>query len=199
MVLDKMRSVVALTGLVVGIVSFFLASAVFAESSPRAVFSSDANTCILQISSQSLQMNEWRKARLFGDGRLEIADYDGNDTEHPKLRFEQRLSPDVLDIVTKDIAASGLLDFSEQVAKAKEGATGRPAPVVSEAAPTYFNISWTDVDNAGKKAENTTRFALTYGGFEARIYPEVPEYQAAERLILRLLAVSASQCEGCNR
>lgn len=198
MVLGKMRRVVAVTGLLVGVGNSLLASALFAESSARADFSRDANTCILQISSQSLQMNEWRMARLFGDGRLEIADYNGNDTEHPKLRFEQRLSPDALDIVTADITASGLLSFSEQVARAKEQATGRPAPIVSEAAPTYFKISWTDIASAGKKTEKETRFALTYGGVEARIYPEVQEYQAAQRLILRLLAVSESQCEGCN-
>jgi hypothetical protein len=143
-------------------------------------------------------MNEWRVARLFGDGRLEIADYNGNDTEHARRRFEWRLSPEVLDTVREDIVGSGLLAFSAEVAKSKEQATGRPAPIVNDAGPTYFKISWTDVAGTGERMDKTTAFALTYGGVEARIYPEVPEYQAAQRLILRLLGVSESECRGCD-
>ncbi len=203
MVLIKMRSVVVARGLRVGLMTFLLfqfGTTLFAESSRADInFSREATTRILEISSQSFQTNEMRVARLFGDGRLEVSDFDVQDLAHAKRQFHWQLDPELLQAVEDEIAIAGLHLFSEAVGKAKERATGRPMPSVDDGGLVRFKISWFDVGAGKGKTERATSFDLAYGGTEARIYPEIPEYAAAQRLILRLLLVSDTECTGCQQ
>jgi hypothetical protein len=201
MFLNKMRSVdrVREWGLGIGVVAFLLGPSLFAESAPSVGFSTEAIARILEISSQSFQTNEMRVAKLFGDGRLEVSDFDLRDLNHAKRQFYWQLDPEALEAVEDEIATAELHLFTEAVGKAKEGATGRPMPSVDDAGPVRFKISWLELGPGNDKTERITNFALSYGGTESKIYPEIKEYAAAQRLIMRLLLVSDTECRGCQQ
>ena len=204
MVLEKLRSAerVHAWGLgcvVMALLAFLLGPTLFAKSSPKVDFSSQSTARILEISSQSFQTNEMRVAKLFGDGRLEVSDFDLQDLAHAKHQFHWQLTPEVLEAVEEEIATAELHLFSEAAGKAKERATGRAMPSVDDAGPVRFKISWLEVGEGNSKTAKRTEFGLMYGGAESKIYPEIPEYAAAQRLIMRLLLVSDTECRGCQQ
>ncbi|MEO8276383.1 MAG: hypothetical protein ABI639_09190 [Thermoanaerobaculia bacterium] len=137
-------------------------------------------------------------ASLYGDGRLTVGEYDSRETGIARHSVEWRLSPEALDAVQTEIAGAQLQRFSNEIARSKEAATGRPIPTIQDAGPAYFTISWLDQVAGTEPRERSTTFVLTYGGMESTVYPEIPEYQAAQRIILRLLKANDQECSGCK-
>jgi hypothetical protein len=140
----------------------------------------------------------WRTARLYGDGRLEVRDSPTKAQDKILREFEGHLTQEELEGVGAEITNSRLYAFTNEIAEAKERATGRGRPFASESTPTDFKISW--IDSATRdQTEGVTEFHLTYGGAETLMYPEILEYAAAHRLALRLLNVGESTCKGCDQ
>lgn len=168
------------------------------ESTQVVAFSRDASVCVLEIASYWPQDQGWRTARLYGDGRLEVRDSTDKGRTKITRAFDWELTEEAFAAVTQEIEDSGLYAFNDQIAAARELATGKGKRFASESAPTHFKISWLDSSSHDRK-EKVTEFLLTYGGAESLLYPEIQEYAAAQRLVIRLLSVNAKECRGCSQ
>lgn len=160
-------------------------------------FSRNADVCVLEISSHWASLALWRRARLYGDGRLEIAEFADRDLDHATKTFQWSLSEVAFEEVRMEIEESRLHLFDDEAASTRVKSLDRVPPYVSEVAPTSIRLTWRDATSK-RDREQISKLTLTYGGLESRLYPEIAEFEAANKLIIRVLSVTEQECTWCG-
>jgi len=155
------------------------------ESAPVATLNRRADALVLEIASYSPDFQNWRIARLHGDGALVVSDSPTRIPSSFTREFGVHFQPPKVEALWKDIQASGVYEFNKPLFDARLQATGKGAMSASEVAPTYFKFFWIE---SASNSERVNEFVLTYGGYEHTWYPEVPELAAANRLVQQLLS-----------
>lgn len=156
----------------------------------------EADICVIEVASYWSNEQFWRTARLYGDGRVELRDSPTRDQSKILREYSGQLSDQEFELLWQDLVESGLYEFDKDSFLEKERATGKGPRGASQSVPTHLKFSWKDPST---KVERTNSLVLTYGASETLVYPEVPEYAAASRIIRRLLDSSDLPCKGCSR